>query len=93
MFTQKGTVQPGQQQFAWNGVGTNGQQFPDGAYTMSIAATGADGKSVGVSTQVQGVVSAVDLSQNPPVLTVGGQKFTLSQILSVVVPSSSNSSG
>jgi flagellar basal-body rod modification protein FlgD len=91
VFTQSGTVQPGQQQFTWNGIGTNGQQWPDGAYTIAITATGANGQSVGVSTQVQGVVDSVDLSKNPPVLSVGGQNFTLNQILRVVNPA--NSSG
>jgi len=96
VFTQTGTVQPGAQQFTWNGIGNNGQQWPDGAYTLAITATGANGQSVAVSTQVQGVVSSVDLTKNPPVLTVGGQNFTLSQIQSVVMPaskSSSNTSG
>jgi flagellar basal-body rod modification protein FlgD len=92
VFSETGTVQPGQQAFNWNGVGTNGQQWPDGAYTIAITATGANGQSVGVSTQVQGVVDSVDLSQNPPVLSVGGQNFTLNQILRVVNPASSKSS-
>lgn len=93
VFTQTGTVQPGQQQFTWNGIGTNGQQYPSGTYTASITATGADGKSVAVSTQVQGTVSSVDLAQNPPVLTVDGQNFTISQITNVTLPSSSNTDG
>ena len=92
VFSESGTVQPGQQAFNWNGVGSNGQQWPDGAYTIAITATGANGQSVGVSTQVQGVVNSVDLTQNPPVLSVGGQNFTLNQILRVVNPASSKSS-
>jgi len=88
VFSQTATVQPGQQTFNWNGVGTNGQQWPDGSYTLSVTATDASGKSVGVSTQVQGVVSSVDLTQNPPILSVGGQNFKLDQILRVVAPAS-----
>src|SRR5215470_5080753 len=88
VFSQTATVQPGQQTFNWNGVGTNGQQWPDGSYTLSVTATDASGKSVGVSTQVQGVVSSVDLTQNPPILLVGGQNFKLDQILRVVAPAS-----
>jgi flagellar basal-body rod modification protein FlgD len=92
VFTQSGTIQPGQQQFTWNGIGTNGQQYPPGAYTISVTATGASGQPVAVSTQVQGTVSAVDVAQNPPTLTVNGQNFALSQILSVMMPGSSGSS-
>jgi flagellar basal-body rod modification protein FlgD len=91
VFSQTGTVQPGQQQFTWNGVGTNGQTYPNGAYTVAITATSASGQSVAVSTNVQGQVSSVNLSQNPPLLTVNGQNFTISQIQNVVIPSSSSS--
>jgi hypothetical protein len=44
--------------------------------------TGANGQPVGVSTQMQGVVSAVDVSQTPPQLTVGGQKVPIAQVQS-----------
>ena len=40
-------------------------------YTLSINAAGANGQPVTVSTQVQGTISAVNVSQNPPTLTVG----------------------
>jgi flagellar basal-body rod modification protein FlgD len=72
------------QSFTWNGRGNNGVTWPDGSYTISISATGANGQPVGVSTQVQGVVgvSAVDVSQTPPQLTVGGQKVPISRIQS-----------
>jgi flagellar basal-body rod modification protein FlgD len=90
VYTTSGTVQPGQQQFTWNGLGNSGQQWPDGSYTIAITATGASGQSVGVSTQIQGVVDSVDLTQNPPVFSIGGQSFKLNQILSVVNPKSSS---
>jgi flagellar basal-body rod modification protein FlgD len=90
VYTTSGTVQPGPQQFTWNGIGNNGQQWPDGSYTIAITATGANGQSVGVSTQIQGVVDSVDLSQNPPVFSIGGQNFKLNQILRVVNPKSSS---
>ena len=71
------------QSFTWNGRGNNGVTWPDGSYTISISATGANGQPVGVSTQVLCVVSAVDVSQTPPQLTVGGQKVPISQIQSI----------
>jgi flagellar basal-body rod modification protein FlgD len=92
VYSQTGTIQPGQQQYTWNGVGTNGQTYPNGAYTIAITATNASGQAVAVSTNVTGQVSAVNLTQNPPVLTVNGQSFTISQIQNVVLPSSSSGS-
>jgi flagellar basal-body rod modification protein FlgD len=56
---------------------------PDGTYTLSINATGANGQAVTVSTQVQGVVSGVNLTASPPTLTVGGQNIQISQVTSI----------
>src|SRR5919206_45605 len=53
----------GSQSFVWDGRGTNGTQWPDGAYTLSITAKDASGQSVAVSTTVNGTVDAVDLTQ------------------------------
>ena len=34
--------------------------------------------------QIQGVVTSVDLTQSPPLLSIGGQNFTVNQILSIL---------
>ena len=41
-------------------------------------------KSVAVSTEVQGIVDSVDLTQDPPILSIGGQTFTLDKIKRVL---------
>jgi flagellar basal-body rod modification protein FlgD len=92
VFTQAGTVQPGSQQFTWNGQNNNGQQQPAGNYTLNITATSANGQSVAVPTTVTGVVQSVDLSKNPPELNIGGQNYTVSQIVNVTQSSNSLSS-
>ena len=68
------------QPFTWNGQGSDGTQWPDGQYTLTATAVDASGNSVGVTTQVQGVVSSVDLTQSPPLLTIAGQTYTVNQI-------------
>ncbi len=78
------TVNPGTQHFTWDGRGTNGTQWPDGSYTMSITANDASGQPVAISTEVQGIVDSADLTQNPPILSIGGQNFTLDQIKRVI---------
>jgi flagellar basal-body rod modification protein FlgD len=82
----------GTQTYTWNGQGTNGTTWPDGNYTIAISAAGANGQSVPVSTQVQGVVTAVNTSASPPTLTVAGQTVPLSSIQSVSSSASSSSS-
>ena len=73
----------GAQSFTWNGKGNNGQTWPDGTYTLTVTATGANGQAVNVSTQVQGTVSAVNTNANPPTLTVGGETAQISQVTSI----------
>ena len=89
VFSQTGTVQPGAQPFNWNGLDSSGRQWADGNYTLTITATGANGQSVAIPTTVTGVVNSVDLTQSPPVLSIGGQNYTLNQILSVQQSSNS----
>jgi flagellar basal-body rod modification protein FlgD len=78
------TLNAGQQDFAWDGRGTNGTRWPAGTYTMSITANDANGQPVAISTEVQGIVDSADLTRNPPMLSVGGQDFTLDKIKRVV---------
>jgi flagellar basal-body rod modification protein FlgD len=80
VYSTSQAVQTGAQTFNWNGRDANGNVLPSGAYTMTITAQDTSGQNVAISTQVQGVVDSVDLSQNPAVLSVGGQNYPINQI-------------
>jgi len=85
VFTGKFPANAGKDQpFNWNGRANDGTLLPDGTYKLTATATDSAGNSVGVSTQVEGVVSSVDLTQSPPLLSIGGQSFTVNQIQSIV---------
>ena len=84
VFSQNTTLNAGAQTFNWNGLDNNGNRQPDGAYTISITAQDANGQPVSVSTDVQGVVTSVDMTKVPPVLNIGSQSFTLNQIKQVI---------
>jgi flagellar basal-body rod modification protein FlgD len=71
------------QPFGWNGLGNDGTQWPDGQYTLTATAADASGNPVAISTQVGGTVSSVDLTQTPPLLTINGQSYTISQVKSI----------
>jgi flagellar basal-body rod modification protein FlgD len=72
------------QPFTWNGQGSDGTQEPDGNYTMTATAKDASNNTVAITTAIQGVVSSVDLTQSPPLLSIGGQTYTVNQIQSIV---------
>ena len=49
-----------------------------------VLSSSSAGNAVGLSTQVQGVVSSVDLTQTPPLLSIGDQTYTVDQIRRIV---------
>jgi flagellar basal-body rod modification protein FlgD len=84
VFTGHYAVNAGNNQpFTWNGKGNDGTQWPDGKYKLTATAADTAGNSVGVTTQIQGVVSSVDLTQSPPLLSINGQNYTVNQIKSI----------
>jgi flagellar basal-body rod modification protein FlgD len=86
VYTGNYAVNAGQQAFTWNGVGNNGQKWPDGNYTLTATAVDANGQSTAISTQVKATVSSVDLTQSPPVLSINGQSYTMDQLQQIVAP-------
>jgi flagellar basal-body rod modification protein FlgD len=84
VYSNNYSVQAGQNQsFAWDGKGNDGTQWPDGQYKLTATATDTAGNTVAVTTQVQGVVNSVDLTQSPPLLSINGQNYTVSQVKSI----------
>jgi flagellar basal-body rod modification protein FlgD len=82
-YTGTFAISAGAQEFVWDGRGNDGATWPPGDYKIAIAAKDANGQSVAVSTEVAGVVDGVDLSQNPPVVSIGNQTFPLDKIKQV----------
>jgi flagellar basal-body rod modification protein FlgD len=84
VFTGSYQVNAGNNQpFTWDGKGNDGTQWPDGQYKLTATAADSAGNSVAVSTQIQGVVNSVDLTQSPPLLSINGQTYTVDQIKSI----------
>ena len=84
VFTNSYAVSAGSNQaFGWDGKNNDGSVLPDGQYKLTATAADSAGNSVAVSKQIQGVVSSVDLTQSPPLLTINGQTYTVSQIKSI----------
>jgi flagellar basal-body rod modification protein FlgD len=85
VFTGSYTASVGNNQpFTWNGQGNDGTQYPDGNYTLTATAKDSGGNTVAVTTAIEGTVNSVDLTQSPPLLSIGGQTYTVSQIKSIV---------
>ncbi len=74
----------GTQSYAWNGYGNNGVKWPDGNYTIGVTAADASKQPVTVSTEAEGTVDSVDLTQTPPVLSVNGQDYSVDKVKRIV---------
>jgi len=86
VYTGTFAMDSGTKSFVWDGVDNNGVKWPDGNYTITVTAKDSNGQSVAIPSEVEGIVDSVDLTKNPPVLSVGGQTFTLDKIKRVVRP-------
>jgi flagellar basal-body rod modification protein FlgD len=87
-YTGTMTVNPGDQKFVWDGKGSDGKQWPPGNYTITATAVDANKQPVTISTEVQAVVDSVDLTKDPPVLSINGEDYTMDKIKRIVRPGS-----
>ncbi len=85
-YTGSFSVQPGQQNFSWDGKGNDGKQWPAGSYTLTATAKDASGETSAISTEVIAMVDSVDLTKDPPVLSINGKDYTADQIKRVLRP-------
>jgi flagellar basal-body rod modification protein FlgD len=86
VHTHNGSLQAGWGKFNWDGVGDDGETYPDGSYVLSIDARDADGGYIPARTELGGIVKGVDLSGTEPVLLVGDARINLSMVTSVKQP-------
>ncbi len=93
VFSQSYAVNSGEATFTWDGKGNDGVQYPDGSYTLSVTAKDGNGHNVGVSTEILGPVDSVDLTQSPPLLSVGGQSYTVDKVKRVVKSTTGTTTG
>ena len=85
-YTGSFAVTPGQQNFTWDGKGNDGKQWPAGSYTLTASAKDASGETSAISTEVIAIVDSVDLTKDPPLLSINGKDYTVDQIKRVLRP-------
>ncbi len=78
------SVTAGTQNFVWDGRNNSGAQQADGIYKIAITARDASGQTTAVTTETVGVVDSVDMTETPPMLTIGGSDYALDKIKRVV---------
>jgi flagellar basal-body rod modification protein FlgD len=88
VYTGAGSTSAGSNTFDWNGQDNNGNQLPDGVYTLAATAAASNGSAVQTSVSSTGVVSEVNLSGSTPELMIGSMAVPISQVATVQNPPS-----
>jgi flagellar basal-body rod modification protein FlgD len=83
IYTGAGPTAQGNNSFTWNGEDNNGNQQPDGTYTLSVAAADSSGTAITNTVTSSGQVSEVDMSSGTPQLVIGAMEVGLSGISDV----------
>ncbi|HXI09120.1 MAG: flagellar hook assembly protein FlgD [Bradyrhizobium sp.] len=83
-YTGAFSLTKGKASFVWDGKGNDGTQYPAGTYKMTATYKDSAGKDVAIPTEIQGVVDSVDLTAQPPLLSIGGKTYTTDQIKRVI---------
>lgn len=80
VYTTSGETAQGNNDFEWDGKDANGNQLPDGEYTLSVSATAPDGSAIATSIASKALVTAVDMSGTTPLLVLGAMEIPLSEV-------------
>ncbi|WP_196260464.1 flagellar hook assembly protein FlgD [Pelagibacterium limicola] len=83
VYTQEMSLKAGTDDIIWDGTTSTGAKLTEGRFTITIDARDSNGAYVPVTTQLMGVVEAVDFSGNEPMAIIGGLRVPLSSITSV----------
>lgn len=75
-----GALGAGDSTINWNGKDSDGNQLPDGTYTVSVSAKDASGNAINATTTTSAVVTAVSFVDNEVKVTAGGSQYSLANI-------------
>ena len=78
------TAQQGSNDWSWDGGGSNGRNYPDGAYTAAVAAVATTGQSAALPFTILGKATAVQTSGAGLKLDLGSSSVDLSALRSVI---------
>ncbi len=83
VYTDEGTLEPGETNYVWDGTTNDGGTAPDGLYGITVEARDGDGSIVDVSTAISGQVTGVDFKTFPSALLVGDTRVPITSLTAV----------
>ena len=93
VFSQQVDGSAGKHAFIWNGQNNAGAQQPDGGtYTIQVLATDSLKSPITATTTAVGTVTGVNVTNNVATFDVSGVPVPMSQLVTVINPSSTTAS-
>jgi len=86
VFKTTGEVTPGDHEFVWDGKTEQGQDLPDGYYSMEISALTSGGSQIYTQTYVRGLVEGFERVNGENLLSVNGLLMPIENVQAVVMP-------
>lgn len=83
VYTTTGETKAGSHKFTWNGKDANGNDLPEGLYTLEVAAKTQNGTEIASNVYARGEVDGVEQVNGQYYLSVGGMLILPSQVQSV----------
>ncbi|MFP4087403.1 MAG: flagellar hook assembly protein FlgD [Desulfobacteraceae bacterium] len=80
---QMGPMEAGKQTILWDGTDANGNQAPDGKYTVDIQAVGTDGSMVDVTSLIKGTVTGATFEDGVTHLLIGDTEIPLGSVIKI----------
>jgi len=78
VYSKSGDTTAGTHTLTWDGKDSQGDTYSDGLYTLTVSATGSNGKAVTTTVASTAKVDGVDLSGSTPKLVIGSGEIALS---------------
>jgi flagellar basal-body rod modification protein FlgD len=79
----EGQLTAGNHTLTWNGKDANGVTLPDGAYSVGVSATAADGSAATTSTNLLVKVDSVSFQNGAVYLNSGNSSYALTDVTKI----------
>jgi flagellar basal-body rod modification protein FlgD len=83
ILTKPGETESGVHTATWDGKGSEGQQMPDGSYTVEVTPVGLHDEPIESIVRVRAHITAVNMETGTTVLEAGSVSIPLESVLSV----------
>jgi flagellar basal-body rod modification protein FlgD len=83
VYTGAAETAAGSHELAWDGKDANGNQMPDGAYKLTVAAKDGAGANMTAAIASAGTVGQIDLTGATPQLVIGNMEVGLGDVAAV----------